>query len=59
LILQVVLNFSSTCSLPNAYVGSNEEEPGRYLDEICILKPDHGLHSNAGVTDKIFGLASS
>lgn len=32
-----------------------EDELGKYLDDICILKLDHNLHSSAGVTTKIFG----
>jgi hypothetical protein len=37
-------------------VGSTEEELGNYLDEMCILKLDYNLHSNAGVTIQIFGV---
>jgi hypothetical protein len=35
-------------------VGSTEEELGTYLDDICVLKLDFGLHSHTGVTTKIF-----
>lgn len=30
------------------------EELGKYLDDICILNLDMGLHSDVGVTNKIF-----
>ncbi len=32
-----------------------EDELGKYLDEMCIMKLDHNLHSSAGVTIQIFG----
>ena len=35
--------------------GKKEELLGNYLDEMCILKLDYGLHLNAGVTTQIFG----
>ena len=34
--------------------GETQEELGKYLDEICILKLDYGLHSVPGVTAKVF-----
>jgi hypothetical protein len=36
-------------------VADNEEELGEYLDDICLMKLDYDLHSNAGVTAEIFG----
>ena len=32
-----------------------QEELGKYLDDICVMKLDMGLHSHAGVTSQIFG----
>ena len=32
-----------------------QEELGKYLDDLCIMKLDMGLHSHAGVTTQIFG----
>ena len=32
-----------------------QEELGKYLDDICVMKLDMGLHSHAGVTTQIFG----
>jgi hypothetical protein len=37
-------------------IGSNEDELGKYLDEICTMKLDMGLHSFAGVTTQMLGL---
>jgi hypothetical protein len=34
--------------------GETQEELGRFLDDICLLKLDYGLHANTGVTAKIF-----
>lgn len=31
-----------------------QEELGKYLDDICLMKLDIGLHSDVGVTCKIF-----
>jgi hypothetical protein len=31
-----------------------QEELGKYLDDICLLKLDYALHSSAGVGTKIF-----
>ena len=33
--------------------GETQDELGNYLDEICTMKLDLGLHDNAGVTSKI------
>jgi hypothetical protein len=33
----------------------SEEELGNYLDEMCVMKLEYGLHSNAGVTVKVLG----
>ncbi len=33
----------------------SDEELGFFLDEICIMKLDYNLHSNAGVSTKISG----
>ena len=35
-------------------VGETMEELALYLDELCILKLDYGLHSVPGVTTKVF-----
>jgi hypothetical protein len=35
--------------------GCDEEELGNYLDDICIMKLDNGLHEKAGITLKIAG----
>jgi hypothetical protein len=32
-----------------------QEELGKYLDDICVLKLDMGLHSQGGVTTQVFG----
>ncbi|MGD0582813.1 MAG: hypothetical protein ABR974_07690 [Bacteroidales bacterium] len=32
-----------------------QDELGKYLDDICTLKLDGNLHSQAGVTTQIFG----
>jgi hypothetical protein len=34
---------------------SDEEELRNNLDDICLLKLDYNLHSNPGITIKIFG----
>lgn len=34
--------------------GDTVEILGQYLDDLCILKLDYGLHANTGVTAKIF-----
>ncbi len=34
-----------------------QEELGRFLDDICLLKLDLGLHSSAGVSTKVFDTA--
>lgn len=31
-----------------------QEELGKYLDDICVMKLDMGLHSDVGVTTKVF-----
>ena len=31
-----------------------QEELGRFLDDICLLKLDMGLHSDVGKTTKVF-----
>lgn len=36
-------------------VADNEEELGTYLDDLCIMKLDYGLHEKAGITLKIAG----
>lgn len=36
-------------------IGNNEGELGTYLDDLCILKLDYGLHEKAGITLKIAG----
>jgi hypothetical protein len=33
----------------------SEEELGKFLDGICLMKLDMGLHSSCGVTVKVFG----
>jgi hypothetical protein len=33
----------------------SQEELGKYLDDICTLKLDYGLHSDVGVTSQILG----
>jgi hypothetical protein len=33
---------------------SNQEELMKNMDEICIMKLDMGLHTNSGVTIKLF-----
>ena len=35
-------------------MGESQDELGKNLDEICIMKLDMGLHSDAGVTTKVF-----
>jgi len=35
-------------------VGNTEDELGDYLDDMCVMKLDYGLHSNARVTTQIF-----
>jgi hypothetical protein len=35
-------------------VGESQDELGKNLDEICIMKLDMGLHSDSGVTTTIF-----
>jgi hypothetical protein len=37
-------------------VAESEELLGKYLDDICTIKLDMGLHSSAGVTTQILGL---
>jgi hypothetical protein len=32
-----------------------QEELGKYLDGMCMMKLDMGLHAHAGVTTQIFG----
>jgi len=34
-------------------VAETDCEPGKYLDNLCVMKLDTGLHSRAGVTIKI------
>lgn len=34
--------------------GETQEELGKYLDDICIMKLDMGIHANTGVIKKIF-----
>jgi hypothetical protein len=36
-------------------VGESQEELGNYLDDICTMKLDKGLHSHTGVTMNLFG----
>jgi len=36
-------------------IGNSQQELERNLDDICTMKLDMGLHSNAGVTFKIIG----
>jgi hypothetical protein len=36
-------------------IGNNEDELGTYLDDICLMKLDYGLHEKAGITFKIAG----
>jgi hypothetical protein len=36
-------------------VAGSEEELGNYLDDICIMKLDYGLHEKAGITLNIAG----
>ena len=33
-----------------------QEELGRFLDDICLLKLDYGLHANDEINMEIFGL---
>lgn len=37
-------------------IGNNEDELGTYLDDICIMKLDHGLHEKAGIVTIISGI---
>lgn len=37
-------------------MAETEEELGEYLDDICVLKLDHNLHSTAGVIIQILGI---
>lgn len=37
-------------------MADTEDELGDYLDQICLMKLDYHLHSNAGGTFKIFGV---
>lgn len=34
---------------------SNQEELRKYMDEICVIKLDMGLHLNSGVSYEIYG----
>jgi hypothetical protein len=34
-------------------VADTEDELGDYLDDICIMKLDYGLHDQPGLTEKI------
>ena len=36
-------------------IGNSQQELEENLDDICTMKLDMGLHSNAGVTTQIFG----
>ena len=35
--------------------GNSQEELGNYLDDICTMKLDMGLHSRTGVTINLYG----
>jgi hypothetical protein len=34
-------------------IGNTEDELGTYLDDLCVMKLDYGLHENAGIIIKI------
>ena len=51
------LVFSKICMPDDGFIvpqASDQKEFGERLDEMCIMILDMGLHTNAGVTSKIF-----
>lgn len=36
-------------------VGTTQEELGKYLDDLCIMKLDIGIHAKSGINTQIFG----